>query len=224
MALATRRTTRCTVHGHAEFVLRYDPQLTLDGDVEWLTSYLEQSVAKGTTYLPSQTVQIGWMICRVFSRDDGTLGLEEPDFRSVPIGFADGVSLTTRHLRSQKDVCESVGLGGSLDFPVLRDSAIVCNCWGKSAALILARTSPKSGDSGWFFGCASEQHDHNTPQNLERISLYEAVVTRYAIVEYLALPSGSDVLLEQGSAPCLRKDGKPLSFVHGSYLEAKYKR
>ena len=40
----------------------------------------------------------------------------------------------------------------------------------------MSRVTPIAADSGWFFGCDSREHDHQRPDALRRISLYEEAI------------------------------------------------
>ena len=73
------RTTKCAAHGHPEFTLRFAHDVPLPGLEEMLITYFEQGVASGTQFKPGQTVLVGWATLRLTQRDDGTIGVLEPD-------------------------------------------------------------------------------------------------------------------------------------------------
>ena len=51
----------------------------------------------------------------------------------------------------------------------------------------MTRSDPTdSADSGWFVGCLADDHDHQQPANLTRVSLYEAFLRQPAIQGFLA--------------------------------------
>lgn len=213
-------TATCASHGHPEFRVSYDPKLVpVPDDARWLVGWLEDSVARGAKYEPAQTCQIGWLVAEVRAGADSALELWEPDLPHMPVQWVEGVSRILVHLRLQKDVAESVP-DTEFEFPSMRQSGIVCTRFSRAETLLLERTEPQGHDSGWFCGCADEDHDHNSINELCRVSLYEAaMMSALRIVPYLALPPGT--LLEVGSGvPTIFVNGEPVAFKPGSYLDA----
>lgn len=191
-------TTQCHLFGHPEFRLLVDETIVLEEDFVWLKEYLERSVADGSKYRHHETVQIGWMINLVEDRGDGSLGLSEPDMMQFPIRWVDRVSSTLGHLRIQRDTVDSIGLLGRIDFPSIRQSAIVgCDLRTDSSSLVMERAQPQHTDSGWFIGRLDTQCDYNDPKNLRRVSLYEAALLSPRAVMFLALPSGMRIHLSE---------------------------
>ena len=206
------------------------PEITVDcvdaaflaPGLQWLLQWIESETANGRQYLPEQTVQIGWSILEVRKRTDGTLALFEPDFRSFPIQFVDSVSSTLLHLLLQKSVTESVGLERELAFPRLWDSVITCSEFGSTDGFIMSRVAPKGPDSGWFLGCDNATHEHQRPDTLRRISLYEAAVRHEErIIPFLGLPHETFIRFG-GPVPCLSRGETELVIRPGSYLHRKY--
>jgi hypothetical protein len=181
---------------------------------------LEEEVAGGEKFVAGQTCQVGWMVTEIRASEDGSLVMWEPDMLHMPIAWVESVSHTIAHLRRQKDVYESVLTADDLAYPSLRHSAIICNRFGQKNRVVMERNRPEGSDSGWFFGCVGEKHDHNKVEELLRVSLYEAAV-RYSlqVIPYLALPEG--ILLEvREGRPTIFHHGERLEFRPGSYLEA----
>jgi hypothetical protein len=213
-------TKNCAEYDHPEFSVNADPNLPeqLNSFLAWL----ENEVAVGKQFLPDQTVQVGWSMLKIFQREDGTLGLLEPDFKSLPTVFVDSIANTLLHMLQQKSVVESLGLEARLDIPLLTKSAVICNNFGKSTEIFLSRTSSVGFDSGWFLGCFSPSHDHQSGENLGRISLYEAAVRLdERIVPYLGLPSGLEIVIGD-SAPRFSFRGKNVPVKPNSYLQKKF--
>lgn len=116
----------CEKHGHPEFsVCAVENHLAVQ--LSWLFAWLESEVAAGKRFLPDQTVQVGWSLLKVFQREDGTLGLLEPDFKNMPVVFIESVSHSLFHMLVQKSVAESLQLGNELNLPPLQHHAIACN-------------------------------------------------------------------------------------------------
>lgn len=216
------RTRTCGGYGHPEFRIAYDPALVVVADdAEWFRGWLEETVAEGAQYEAGQTCQVGWVVTEVRQHSGGDLTLWEPDMRSMPIEWVEGVSFTLAHLRAQKDVVDSVLGPEAWSFPSLRQSAIICTRLAQGRGVVMERTEPDGADSGWFCGCREDGHDHNKVDELRRVSLYEAVLHAPSIIPYLALPPGVLVGIN-GGAPAVFRDGEPLEFRPGSYLAERY--
>ena len=223
--MAILKTTTCHKHGHPEFHLTYDPKLVpVESDRKWLIQWLEESVADGSRFLPGQTCQFGLMITKVHLAEDGSLSLLEPDMQAMPVVWVECVSHTLAQLRLQKDVVESVLSASHLSFPSLRQSALICSRLRENIDLVMERLNSSGNDSGWFFGCRGEDHDHNRVDELKRVSLYEAAV-RYLrqIVPYLAMPENVLIGLID-SVPTIFHNGEPLEFKPGSFLAMRYSK
>lgn len=225
-------TRSCHQHGHPEFALELGEEV-LELDAEWLRATLEGLVAQGHRFRPGETLQLGWSITRIGPLEHGRLTLLEPDFESLPTHFVPGATRTLLHLRLQRSVAESLGVAEPA-FPSLRQSAIVCSRLARAHPLWLDRALPQGMDSGWFMGCADESHDHQSARSLERLSLYEVALQQPAVVPYLALPPGLQLLLPVEShwgrkhrthestsseRPTAWREGRELEPAPGSLLE-----
>jgi hypothetical protein len=215
-------TQKCRQHGHLEISLECEETPALSTSLQWFLGWIEHEVASGRRFLPEQTVQVGWSLLEIRQRTDGTLAFYEPDFRTVPVRFVDGVSNTLFHLFLQKSVAESLGLEAELTLPSLRQSAMVCTDFGRSESYIMSRVPPKDADSGWFFGCSDAAHDHQSVASLRRVSLYEAAAIQDSrTIPFLGLPpdifAGFD-----GTVPYFSPGETELAIRPGSYLHKKY--
>jgi hypothetical protein len=215
-------TTLCHKYGHPEFLLQIHDESVAASRIDWLLNWLQREVTNGKKFLPDQIVQIGWSLLKVFPRENGTLGLLEPDFKSLPINFVDSVSNTLLHLLLQKSVAESLGLERDLNLPSLQHAAILCDKFGTRTEVFLSRVAPVKADSGWFFGCDDARHNHEITENLRRVSLYEAAVKiDERIIPYLGLPEGIEIRAHN-SAPHFFLNGKALEIKQNSYLHKKF--
>jgi hypothetical protein len=219
-----KTTTNCNKYGQPEFSVAFEQDKVLENDIQWFIRWLESEVAEGKRFLPGETIQVGWMIAKVESFEDGKLKICEPDMESFPVKFVDSVGTTLNHLRFQKMVAESIGLADKLLFSPLHHSAITCKRFKEHVGFFMDRLEPKATDSGWFIGCDDPRHDHQNPNNLERKSLYELVV-RYesSITQYLALPAGISAHIRDGVPSFYRKETK-LPILPNSYLAASLLR
>jgi hypothetical protein len=199
-------TTGCAGSDHPEIRVVVSRAGVPSVDVAWMIGHLEETVAAGTRYAPGETVQIGWMLTQVIERDDGHLGLTEPDMRSLPIVWVDDVSETLGHLRLQRDVAD--GLGVAPQFPSIRESLVLgTDLDPASSALVLDRLPGEGFDSGWFLGDLRSELRYDGPDDLRRTSLYEAALSWPAIIPYLALPPGSRIELDDGEVNVALADG-----------------
>jgi hypothetical protein len=215
-------TETCKEHGQHEITVECGDVSYLEPGLKSLLQWIEKETEKGRRFLPEQTVQFGWSILEIRQRTDGTIGLFEPDFRSMPARFVDSVTNTLFHLLLQKWVAESLGLEEELEIPQLQASAIICTEFGVTDGFVISRVEPQAADSGWFFGCNNESHDHQNANNLRRVSLYEAAI-RYQdkIIPFLGLPPDIFVGIG-GDVPYFSRGEKELSIRPGSYLHGKY--
>lgn len=215
-------TEKCREHGHQEFSIRCECDVHLSSSLPLFLTWIESEVANGRRFLPEQTIQVGWSLLEVRQRTDGTLALFEPDFKSMPVRFVDSVSNTLHHLFLQKSVAESLGLTEELTLPSLQHSAIVCARFGSTTGFVMSRIAPNAADSGWFFGCDNAAHDHQTVNNLCRVSLYEAAIhLEDRIIPFLGLPPDTFVGFSEG-VPYFSRGNINLAIRPGSYLHAKY--
>ena len=215
-------TQKCREHDHLEISVQCEDTPALSPSLRWFLEWVESEVAGGRRFLPEQTVQVGWSVLEIRQRTDGTLAMFEPDFHSMPVKFVDSVSNTLLHLLLQKSVAESLGLVEELALPSLRDSVIVCTEFGSTDGFVMSRVAPEGADSGWFFGCDNEAHDHQSPDVLRRVSLYEAA-TRHddRTIPFLGLPP--DIFVGYGGAvPYFSRGNTELAIRPGSYLHKKY--
>ncbi|BBB68742.1 hypothetical protein UNDYM_4489 [Undibacterium sp. YM2] len=213
-------TSHCKEFEHPEFCLQFDPDIALATDAEFVARLLESMVSKGSCFQDGQSMQLGWSYLMLSTQQDGSLGFKEADFQTMPLVWNIGISNTLRHLRLHKDIVERVVPTEYLSIPSFRAECVVCNELKNANGLIMmVRQEEKKRDSGWFFGCYKEGHDHNNVDNLERISLYEAVVTHApACLPYLGFPQGMTILLGEGR-PIFFYEDKELTILEGSYLD-----
>jgi hypothetical protein len=54
------RTTRCAAHGHREVTIELAVELPIPQIERFLLDYVEDAVARGTQFLPGQTLRVEW--------------------------------------------------------------------------------------------------------------------------------------------------------------------
>lgn len=187
-------TTQCAAHGHAEFTIHFERDVPVPGLERMLIGYFENAVKSGTKFKPGQTVQLGWATLRLTQREDGTLGVLEPDLKHE-LKWTESVDQSLFETWRQKEVLESLGLSDRADFPRQALQAIVCSRVWESTGFLMGRAEASAPtDSGWFIGCMDEAHDHQATEALTVIPLIELAVRLPPLAQFLALPVGVDVI------------------------------
>ena len=122
-------------------------------------------------------------------------------------------------LRLQKEITESVGLADEIDPASIRYSLLVGTDLTKNTnTFILERIQPVDSDSGWFVGCLETVLDYNDAANLDRISVYQAVLNWPQIAGFLALPADCRVEVSNANT-VFSRNGLPLEVQKGSFLD-----
>ena len=211
--------------GHREITFNYDETHIPDVHAKWFLRFLEDEVASGARYLPGQTLQVGWSITLIKEHPDGALGVFEADMKSMPMNFVDSVTNTLIDLRSQKYVLDSLGFEIPEFFPSMRQSGVVCDNLSSSALFSIFRADPQRGhDSGWSICCDDSDHNHNDPQVLSCVSLYEIGCRYPSLIQYLALPAGIAIYGAGGNAPAIYLHEEERRPSEGSYLARLWAR
>lgn len=210
-------TTRCSAWQHPEFQVEYASEIP-PPDINALISFLEETVEGGSRYENGELIEFGSMLLKI-ATSNGFLTLEEPDMRSFPNSWAAGVTRSMKLLRLQKDVAESIGLGGELDPPSIRSSLLIgVDLAEDSKTLIVARTQSAGADSGWFIGSLDTAISYNDEANLRCISVYQALLNWPVVAGFLALPAGARIEI-RGTSTVISRNGEPLEIQRGSLLD-----
>ena len=211
-------TTKCSAFHHPEFILWVDTEVP-QADINILTSFLEDSVGKGTHYNEGDLIAIGSMLFRV-ARSNNSLSLQEPDLQSLPIKWKQGVTRSMQLLRLQHDIATSLGLQDELDPPSIRYSLLVgSDLTPQLEEFVLDRMEPADSDSGWFVGRQNSVLNYDDEGSLKRISVYQAIVNWPKIAGFLGLPAGCRVELSRSNLHFTR-NGSPLDIKSGSLVNA----
>ena len=183
--LETHRVHLLEKYGHPDIVMAVDDQPGID----WLINYFSDQVRDGVHFKSGQTVQIGWALLKLSGDDSKELRVFEPDFASMPVRWVSGISRAMRHLTIQREVCKQVG--ESPCFPSMVEPGVVSpNFVSGRSAFSMSRDN-----DGWLFR-AREDEGHQAGL----CSLYALATERTAAIPFLALPPGTEVDWERGSA------------------------
>ncbi|WP_254511059.1 immunity protein Imm33 domain-containing protein [Anatilimnocola floriformis] len=216
-------TTNCSRYHHAEFVLEAKHDY-LQQTLQSVGTTIEQMVASGSRFKPNQTFQIGLSQTMVKPFDQWRLTLVEPDMVSFPIAWTSGISWTVQQLFLQSSCLGSVGLKPELQNVVLNKSLIVCRRYAE-AGFLMHRSEPSDqNDSGWYLGCNDEGHNHDDPRNLERVSLYAALLRQPSIGAFLTFPFESEIQIDPQRGLRLSLHEQPIAIPPGTFLAEWFKR
>ena len=212
-------TTSCfSKYDQPEFQILCNESVS-DRDVNWLVTSLEKTVRDGTRYVDGDLLALGSALLRIRARA-GTLILQEPSPGEIPIQWRDGVTDSLRLLRLQKDVAESLRQLDRIDFARLRESLLMGIDVGHDAQeFLLERAERNVSDSGWFIGLLCSGLDYGDPDNLRRVSVFEAISNCPRIAGFLALPTGTRVVLAKDRVT-VTYFNEPLIPTKGSLLDA----
>jgi len=211
-----RSTTECRRFGHPEFEVRFSSR-TVSQDVDWLLRYLENRVAGGGRFQHGETLQVGWIVTMLEAGADGKLRMKEPDMKAVPVQFVDSVTHTLLHLRTQRDLVESLVPPVDPDFPSLVQSALVHANYKTARRVLLTRGSVRGADSGWWLADLDDLDGAQDPTRFSRTSLYQLGVDRPDLIKFFAVPTGIQVAIEDAYIAVNGADGE-LKQAPGSYL------
>lgn len=226
-SVQTHRTTKCTEAGHREITIQLVKPLPVAGLEGMLLEYFEASVARGTKFLPGQTIQMGWSLLRVCERADGTLGVQERELKP-DVQWVEQADRAIVDMWLQREVNDSVGLLDELVFPRQDDVALVAECGIESSQCVMTRLgkgAAAEGFSGWMLAC-TEEHDHGERAQIPLIGIADM---RPGLVQLFALPHDTSVLVlyrEKANAPTgtvriephVFREGAELVPGEGSYL------
>ena len=170
---------------HPDVVFMHDNMPTTL--VDWLRTYFLNAVEAGERFSSGETIQLGWMLVALRQDAEGSLALWEPDFRSIPIVWTEGIDTTLRHLSLQRAVCAA--LNASPVFPSIRDSAVVSTGFIENGnTFVMTRDEPVGNDSGWLF-----RKQLDVVAGASRRSVFEIALRQYDVVPFVALPPGARV-------------------------------
>jgi len=219
--LITFATRNCCAYAHPEIVIRCDPLVS--PEAPHVISWIENMVAAGRSFRAGKTVQIGCSVCAIRHADEGRMMLHEPDFHGMPLVFVPSVTWTLMAIRTQKNVLDSFGLDQQHGrFPSIWDNVLRCKDFNAANGLMMCR-NPEAAEAGWFLGCLDESHDHSAPANLVRESLYAVICRHPQITDFLSMPEGSMIVLDDTGQllSALDANDQELQVRPQSYLDQK---
>lgn len=216
MGIGSSQTAGCTTYGHPEFEIRTSglPDFLLS----FLVTYLEDSVASGSRFLPGQNIQMGARVLRVAPANDKLTLLEQVPH--APDAWDTSVARTMLAMYRQRCTLESVGMLEHLAYPAPGSFALICKRAELASSAVFARhPSDDRSDSGWAVLCAEEDHDHDDEKEMLGASV-DALCDRVPLFSlFLAMPAGTLVIRDASAVIALDFDRAPLVIQRGSFLD-----
>lgn len=185
-----------------------------------LLAYVAAYVAEADQPLrPGETLAYGWTTLRFRASDDadalgpGLLIVQElaQPLQDGDEPYTDGAAQAIALLARQLDAQQRNVVPGEADPPHRSDALIVCTrvppagfLW--SYPLFAARLDHDVDESGWFFGCYEQGHDHEDRGERERTTLGAVVAAFPRLFPYLALPVGTTVIFAATQTVVFRAD------------------
>ncbi|MFT5326158.1 MAG: hypothetical protein ACI8P0_004032 [Planctomycetaceae bacterium] len=192
------------------------PEFVADHLADWLTSY----ISDGAEFSDGQTLQFGYSLlkCEVKGR---SLRLQSPDFQNMPIKWVDDLGNALLIFAYHEYVPETFGYIS--DAPALHDSALIGNQFNELPMFIdrMVPDESKPNDSGWFIGSGADDVDNDDPDQLQLMSLYEAMLYVPHVVRFLSLPVGCQVMFSD-EQPVIFRNWEELQIPKGSYLDGLF--
>lgn len=210
-------TTQCTKYGQPEFVFSVDDGSLSEKDAQWFRTTLEEMVAAGEKFKAGETLLVGPVPLKLEAAEGGKLRVLEPDMKSIPFKFVPSVARTLKILRRQRYAADSLGATKSIRFAPLHHPLMVTPGALKAPSIIMIRAKKQNGITGWVL--TDLENKSNSKDDLEPISVYEAMLQRPAIMDFLALPEQFSVVVSSRKKFEIFKDGSPVEPRKGSYLD-----
>jgi len=188
---------------------------------EWFSGWIEKYIDERTgntgpaAFKDKEFIRFGWSRLRVRLAQK-ILTLEAPDFQKFPVEWKKDLTIVLQIAVLHNQVPESFELDAQSTF--LDDTAVVGESFDKMP-MFMSRSEQveeAGGHSGWFMASMSEDVDTTDESKFRIMSLYEAVVKAPHILEYLAMPQGTQVVFKE-PIPTVMHNNKDLSSINDHY-------
>ncbi len=184
--------------------------------LRFIENYL---IGQAKRILPGQTMHYGWTTLR-FVRDEHNLSgagtevllieeLEHP-FALDDTSYVPGVAHTMALMQLQEEAVRRNKITGDVIYPHRSHFALVCKRVTPESIHLLRPLrahrawQPEARNSGWFFGCCSEEHDHDNSEELATIHLIHLVEHFPGLFPYVAMPVDTMLVFEESQAILFR--------------------
>lgn len=162
--------------------------------------------------LAGQTIHYGWTTLRFVSDEHNLSGigtdvllieeLQHPFSQGQPF-YVPGVACALALLQLQEEVMRRNRMTGEAIHPHRSQFALACTRVTPETIphlrpLMAHRAyQPDAQDSGWFFGCCDQNHDHDNPDKLATIHLHHLVEHFPGLFPYLGMPMNTMLVFEK---------------------------
>ena len=183
--------------------------------VDWFSDWLENYVSNGAEISDGQTLQVGYTLvqCNVLGK---SLRLQAPDFSSMPITWTPNMGPAFQIIGWHKYVPENFSFTPNI--PTLQQTVIVGRDYDQLPMFGNRLAPTGTNDSGWFFGSTREDVDNNDPEQLNVISLYEALLSAPQMLPYLSMPTDCQIMFSSDK-PEILQNFEPLEITAGSMVD-----
>ena len=219
-------TQRCKQFNHREFALELEDE-ALELHAHFLLRTIESMVERGEVLKPGETFQFGWLTLQIRALDDRRLTLFEPDLHSLPIEYIRGANAAIRHMMVQLFTLDSFAIERArMLIPNMRQTVMVCDRFATAPIFFMTRNDPiaHQEDTGWYMGCMDPDHDHDTRENLNCITLYEAFLKRNDIHPWLIFPTDTKIFLNRKDPPKVWIGEQRFKLQSGSFVDEMLKQ
>ncbi|WP_426342522.1 immunity protein Imm33 domain-containing protein [Pseudoduganella sp. S-14] len=215
-------TTQCTKYGQAEFVFSVDDGSLGEKDAQWFRETLEEMVAAGEKFKAGETLLVGPVPLKLEAAEDGKLRVLEPDMKTIPFKFVPSVTRTLKIVRRQRYAADSLGATKAIRFAPFHHPLMVTPGALQAPSIIMIRAKKQDGVTGWVL--TELETKSKSKDDLEVMSVYEAMLKRPDIMDFLALPEQFSVVVSGRKKFEIFKDGTPVEPRKGSYLDMRSKQ
>jgi len=214
-------TTQCAKYGQPEFVFSIDDGPLSEQDAQWFRTTLEEMVAAGEKFKAGETLLVGPVPLKLEAAEDGKLRILEPDMKSMPFKFVPSVARTLKIVRRQRYAADSLGATNAIRFAPFHHPLMLTRGALQAPAILMIRAKKQDGITGWVLTDLEDKSQ--SKGDLEAMSVYEAMLRRPDIMDFLALPEQFSVVVSSVKKFEIFKDGTPVEPRKGSYLDMRSK-
>ncbi len=183
----------------------------------WIEKYIRERVKEvgAVAFKDKEFIRFGWSRLRV-RLIQKILTLEAPDFQKFPVEWKKDLTIVLQIAVLHNQIPESFELEAQSTF--LDDTAVVGEAFDTMPMFISRseQAEEASGHSGWFMASMSADVDTTDESKFRIMSLYEAVVKAPHILEYLAMPEGTQVVFKE-AIPTVLHNNHDLSSIKDHY-------
>jgi hypothetical protein len=211
---------------HPLICFDYDMATAGAAEVLRLVEALQEMVEAGSRFAEGDSLQYGWfpLWLRVID-EQGLLQLLQPPVLGGESTLSDDISQALQLVAAQRTVNAAFCLEFLLaSIPSAASFVHVCDNLFDGDGFVMMRTGESAGEdeeSGFFFGCLDETHDHQDPANLSELRFVDLGCRRPQTLSLLAMPVGCLARVGPGKAIEARVRNRALALDPASPLASR---